>query len=155
METELKGKWVEVAGQFRSHNKLDADGGRHLELYLLVKAIKIYENGHELEETANANLIYLDGYLCKPPVFRKTHLGRKITDLFIAVNRPHGESNYIPCIAWGKTAKRASKLEVGNRVRFYGRVQSRKYFRRFSQDSEEGEYIEVYEISIMKMKKVE
>ena len=88
MKTSLEGKWVEVAGQFRSHNKKGDDGRSHLELFLFVTAINIYDDEDELEEVTNANLIYLDGYLCKPPVFRKTPLGRQITDLLIAVNRP-------------------------------------------------------------------
>ena len=155
MKTSLEGKWVEVAGQFRSYNKLGEDGRRHLDLFLFVTAINIYDDEDELEEVTNANLIYLDGYLCKPPVFRKTPLGRQITDLLIAVNRPYGKSDYIPCIAWGRVAQWASEFEVGNRVKLYGRVQSRKYFKRFFKDIEAGEYRDAYEISVMRMQKVE
>ena len=155
MKTSLEGKWVEVAGQFRSYNKLGEDGRKHLDLFLFVTAINVYDDKNELEEVTNANLIYLDGYLCKPPVFRKTPLGRQITDLLIAVNRPYGKSDYIPCIAWGRVAQWASEFEVGNRVKLYGRVQSRKYFKRFSKDTEAGEYRDAYEISVMRMQKVE
>ena len=155
MKTSLEGKWVEVAGQFRSYNKLGEDGRRHLDLFLFVTAINIYDDEDELEEVTNANLIYLDGYLCKTPVFRKTRLGRQITDLLIAVNRPYGKSDYIPCIAWGRVAQWASEFEVGNRVKLYGRVQSREYFKRFSKDTEAGEYRYAYEISVMRMQKVE
>lgn len=155
LKKSLKGKWVEVAGQFRSYNKLGEDGRRHLELFLFVTAINIYEDEDEQEEITNANLIYLDGYLCKPPVFRKTPLGRQITDLLIAVNRPYGKSDYIPCIAWGRIAQWVSEFEVGNRVKLYGRVQSREYFKRYSNDSEAGEYRNAYEISVMRMQKVE
>lgn len=155
MKTSLEGKWVEVAGQFRSYNKLGEDGRKHLDLYLFVTAINIYDDEDELEEVTNSNLIYLDGYLCKPPVFRKTPLGRQITDLLIAVNRPYGKSDYIPCIAWGRVAQCTSEFEAGNRVKLYGRVQSREYFKRFSKDSEAGEYRDAYEISVMRMQKVE
>lgn len=155
LKKSLEGKWVEVAGQFRSYNKLGEDGRRHLELFLFVTAINIYEDEDEQEEITNANLIYLDGYLCKPPVFRKTPLGRQITDLLIAVNRPYGKSDYIPCIAWGRIAQWVSEFEVGNRVKLYGRVQSREYFKRYSNDSEAGEYRNAYEISVMRMQKVE
>lgn len=155
MKTSLEGKWVEVAGQFRSYNKLGEDGRRHLDLFLFVTAISIYDDEDELEEVTNANLIYLDGYLCKPPVFRKTPSGRQITDLLIAVNRSYGKSDYIPCIAWGRVAQWSSEFEVGNRVKLYGRVQSREYFKRFSKDSKAGEYRDAYEISVMRMQKVE
>ena len=155
MNKPLEGKWVEVAGQFRSYNKMGEDGCKHLDLYLFVTAINIYENEDELEETTNANLIYLDGYICKPPVFRRTPLGSEITDLFIAVNRLHGKSDYIPCIAWERLAQWARELKIGNRVELYGRIQSRKDFKRFSPDSNEGERRDFYEISIIKMRKVE
>lgn len=155
LKKSLEGKWVETAGQFRSYNKLGEDGRRHLELFLFVTAINIYEDEDEQEEITNANLIYLDGYLCKPPVFRKTPLGRQITDLLIAVNRPYGKSDYIPCIAWGRVAQWVSKFEVGNRVKLYGRLQSREYFKRYSNDLEAGEYRNAYEISVMRMQKVE
>mgnify|MGYP002566132194 CR=1 FL=1 len=155
LKKSLEGKWVEVAGQFRSYNKLGEDGRRHLELFLFVTAINIYEDEDELEEITNANLIYLDGHLCKPPVFRKTPLGRQITDLMIAVNRSYGKSDYIPCIAWGRIAQWVSEFEVGNRVKLYGRVQSREYLKRYSNDSEAGEYRNAYEISVMRMQKVE
>ena len=155
MKKSLEGKWVEVAGQFRSHNKEGSDGRKHLELFLFVTAINIYENEDELEEITNANLIFLDGYLCKAPVFRKTPLGRQITDLLIAVNRPYGKSDYIPCIAWGRVAQWVSEFEVGNRVQLYGRVQSREYFKRYSKDSEAGEFREAYEISVMRMQRLE
>lgn len=155
MQKSLEGKWVEVAGQFRSHNKEGKDGRKHLELFLFVTAINIYENEDELEEITDSNLIFLDGYICKPPVFRETPLGRQITDLLIAVSRPYGKSDYIPCISWGRVAQWASKFEVGNRVQLYGRVQSREYFKRYSYDSDVGEVRDAYEISAMRMKRVE
>ncbi len=151
--TTVKGKWIEVAGQFRSHQKLDKDGHSHLELFLFGKEIKICDKEDELEE-ANVDLIYLDGYLGKPPVLRETPSGRKITDLLMAVNRPYGKSDYIPCIAWGKVAQLSSEFEVGKRVKLYGRIQRREYFKRYSPDSEAGEYKHAYEISIMRVEEV-
>lgn len=155
MKKPLEGKWVEVVGQFRSYNKLGEDGRKHLQLFLFVTAINIYEDEDELEEITNSNLIYLDGYLGKPPVLRKTPSGRQITDLLIAVNRPYGKSDYIPCIAWGRVAQWVSEFEVGNHVKLYGRIQSREYFKRFSEDSDAGECRVAYEISVMRMQKVE
>ena len=153
MKNSLKGKWVEVAGQFRSHNKEGEDGRKHLELFLFVTAINIYEDEDELEETTNANLIYLDGHLCKPPVYRKTPLGRQITDLLIAVNRPYGKSDYIPCIAWGRNARYVSTFEVGTRLRVWGRVQSREYMKKISETESEKRI--AYEVSVSKLEYVE
>lgn len=154
LDGSLKGKYVEVGGQFRSHSKLGEDGRKHLELFLFVTDINVYESEEEFEDATNANLIYLDGYICKPPVFRTTPFGRQITDLMIAVNRTFNKCDFIPCITWGRIARYASGLEVGNRIKLYGRVQSREYFKRFSPESEEGETRTVYEISIMRMMKV-
>lgn len=155
LNEKVKGKYVEVGGQFRSYNKLGEDGRKHLELFLFATVIKVYESEEDFEEVVNANLIYLDGYICKEPVFRTTPLNRKITDLSVAVNRNYNKSDYIPCIAWGKNAYYASELEIGNRIKLYGRVQSRQYFKRFSPDSEEGEYRDAYEVSIMRIMKVD
>ena len=150
-----KGKYAEVAGQFRSHNYRDENGKWHLNLYLFVKAINIYESEEEFEDAVNANLIYLEGYICKQPTYRTTPFGREITDLLLAIPRTEKKSDYIPCIAWGRNAQYASYLEVGNKIKLYGRVQSREYLKRVSPDSEEGETRIAYEISIMRMIKVE
>ena len=81
------------------------------------------------------NHIDLDGYVCKEPVYRKTPLGREIADLLIAVNRAYGKSDYIPCITWGRNARFASTLEVGQRVQLQGRIQSREYVKKISEDN--------------------
>lgn len=153
--TSLQGKWVEVEGQFRSNNRYSENGKSHLDLFLFVTSVNIYEEGEEPEEITDVNAIYLDGYLCKPPVFRKTPLGREITELFIAVNRPYGKSDYMPCIAWGRNARWASELQVGNRVTIEGRIQSRRYYKTYAPDSEKGEIKDAYEISIIAIQKAE
>ena len=73
------------------------------------------------------NTVFLSGALCKPPSFRTTPFGREIADLMLAVNRSYGKSDYIPCIAWGRTARFASGLSVGDHVQLQGRFQSRVY----------------------------
>lgn len=151
----LKGCWVEVRGQFRSYNKIGEDGKSHLDLFLFATDFNVYQYKEELVLRANNNMIYLEGFLCKPPVYRVTYSGRQITDLHLAVNRAYKKSDYIPCIAWGRFAQLGSKLEVGSKVKLYGRIQSRLYFKRYSPESEEGEYKEAYEISIMRMQRAE
>lgn len=155
MGKSLEGKWVEVSGKFRSYNKMGTDGRSHLNLSLFANQIDIYEDANIPEEKTNINLIVLDGYICKTPIFRKTPLGWRITDLLVAVNRTYGKSDYIPCIAWGDEAQKSSEFKAGERVLLCGRIQSRKYFKRFSPDSNEGEYREVNEVSITEMRKVE
>ena len=69
----------------------------------------------------NANEIFLEGFVCKKPNYRKTPFGREIADVMLAVNRPYGKADYIPCIVWGRNARYVESLEVGECIRLYGR----------------------------------
>ena len=151
----VKGKYAEISGQFRSYNRVDAEGKNRVELFLFATTINIYEDREQIEQERDSNLVYLDGFICRPPVFRLTPFGRQITDLLLAVNREHKKSDYIPCISWGRTAKYLSTLNVGSRIKIEGRIQSREYFKRYSADSEKGEYKTAYEISITDFVEIE
>lgn len=134
-----------VVGEFRSYNKHE-NGKNRLILFFFARYIEI------LDENRNVNAISLDGYICKKPAYRKTPLGREITDILLAVNRSYGKSDYIPCIAWGRNAVYASGLEVGTRLRIDGRIQSREYQKRISDDEYETRI--AYEVSVSKMEVV-
>jgi single-stranded DNA-binding protein len=103
----------------------------------------------EVEESAKSNMIYLDGYICKAPIYRKTPLGREIADLLLAVNRPYGKSDYIPCICWGRNARFASGFQVGERCEIWGRIQSREYMKKLDEDTLEKRV--AYEVSVSKL----
>ena len=89
-------KLVKVTGQLRSYNK-NIDNKNRLVLTIFVRDIK-----QEEEDNKDPNSIFLDGYVCKEPIYRKTPLGREITDLLVAINRPYNKSDYIPSIVWGR-----------------------------------------------------
>lgn len=139
-----KGMFVQVSGRFCSHNAWGEDGKKHLHLYLLALNINLYQ------EVGDSNIIHLQGYICKPPIFRTTLFGREITDLMIAVKRNprNNKADYIPCIAWGSNAHFAKNLEVGDEISLHGRIQSRNYFKRYSLYLEDGEWRTVHEVSI-------
>lgn len=118
---------ITVTGQYHSYNLKGSDGKRHLVLTVYAKKIRI---GTPCDER---NDIFLDGYICKEPIYRETPLGREITDLMLAVNGSNKQSDYIPCISWGRTARVASGLTVGTRVCIRGRVQSREYMKESNQ----------------------
>ena len=99
------------------------------------------------------NHIYLDGYICKKPVYRKTPLGREIADLLVAVNRPYGKSDYIPCICWGRNARFAEKFQVGEHIQLWGRIQSREYQKKISENEVERRV--AYEVSVSKLECLE
>lgn len=136
---------VEAIGQFRSYNRHEGIKNR-LVLSVFVREIHFIE---EFTDYTKTNQIFLDGYICKAPVYRKTPLGREIADLLLAVNRPYGKSDYIPCIAWGRNARYASSFDVGSRVRLWGRVQSREYTKKLSETDCEKRV--AYEVSVSKL----
>ena len=74
---------------------------------------------------------------------------QRIADLLIAVNRPYGKSDYIPCICWGRNARYASAFQVGGHVLIWGRIQSREYVKKISE--EETQKRIAYEISVSKL----
>ncbi len=149
VNVDYVGRYVEVEGQFRSYNRHEENKNR-LVLSVFVRDIKICEEGHE---SAKPNYIFLDGYICKPPIYRKTPLGREIADLLLAVNRPYGKSDYIPCICWGRNAKYAETFTVGGHVQLWGRIQSREYQKKIAE--EEFEKRIAYEVSVSKLEYLE
>ena len=107
---DYRGMKIEVAGQFRSYNRHEGTKNK-LVLSIFVRELRFIEEDEMPEEQSKSNQIFLDGFVCKPPIYRKTPLGREIADVLVAVNRPYGKSDYIPCIAWGRNARFASGLK--------------------------------------------
>ncbi|WP_349948629.1 single-stranded DNA-binding protein [Lacrimispora sp. BS-2] len=145
VEGDYSGLTVEAIGQFRSYNRHEGTKNR-LVLSVFVREVHFIE---EFTDYTKTNQIFLDGYICKAPIYRKTPLGREIADLLLAVNRPYGKSDYIPCIAWGRNARYASGFTVGTRVKVWGRVQSREYTKKLSET--ECEKRVAYEVSVSKL----
>ncbi len=143
-----EGDTVKAEGQLRSYNKF-INGNNRLVLTVFARDITPFEN----EEVKNPNTIFLEGYICKNPVYRETPFGREITDLLVAVNRLYNKSDYIPAIAWGRNAKFSSNLSVGDKIRIWGRIQSRQYQKKYSDGNVENKT--AYEVSISKMEKEE
>lgn len=142
---DCDGEYVEIKGQFRSYVS-HKDNRNRLVLSVFAKEITFPTTVCDYPEI---NEICLDGYVCKPPVYRKTPLGREIADILLAVNRSYGKSDYIPCICWGRNARYAAEFEVGKHVVFYGRIQSREYLKKL--DDDQVEYRTAYEVSVSKM----
>ena len=144
---DYTGEYIMVHGQFRSYNRHEEQKNR-LVLSVFVREISFME---EEPDGTKTNSIWLDGYICKEPIYRQTPLGREIADLLLAVNRPYGKSDYIPCICWGRNARYASGFEVGEHVQLLGRIQSREYVKRIS-DTETEKRV-AYEVSVSKLEK--
>ncbi len=142
---DYEGEYIMVQGQFRSYNRHEEKKNR-LVLSVFVRELTFVE---EADDSIKTNQIFLDGYICKPPVYRKTPLGREIADLLLAVNRPYGKSDYIPCICWGRNARYASAFEVGGHVLIWGRIQSREYIKKLEENETEKRV--AYEVSVSKL----
>ena len=126
------GRYIEVEGQFRSYNTMQPDGSTKLMLTVFARDIKFFGADESLE--TDKNEVILDGFI------------REITDFLLAVNRSYNKSDYIPCISWGRNARFCGKRSVGENVRITGRMQSRKYEKKF----EDGTVVEkvAYEVSV-------
>jgi hypothetical protein len=142
---DYRGEYIQATGQFRSYNRHEEKKNR-LVLSVFVRELEFI---NEEVENAKTNQIFLDGFICKMPVYRKTPLGREIADILLAVNRPYGKSDYIPCICWGRNARFASGFEVGGHTQIWGRIQSREYMKKI--DEEESERRVAYEVSVSKL----
>lgn len=134
------GEPLTVSGQLRSFNNKSGRGSR---LVLSVFAHGLYPGGGVPENT-----IRLCGTVCKPPVFRRTPMGREICDVILAVNRRCGRADYLPCIAWGTLARQVGGMPVGQRLAAQGRVQSRLYRKQTESGCQERT---AYEVSIMRL----
>lgn len=138
---------VEIRGQVRTYNEV-VDGRNKLNVVVFAREITACETPGYHE-----NYIWLEGFLCKPPVKRTSPLGRDICDMMLAVNRMYNKSDYIPCIAWGRNAGYAETLGVGTRLLVEGRIQSREYKKKL--ENGDVEMRRAFEVSVLKLEEVE
>ena len=143
-----------IEGQFRSYNNY-TDGKNKLVLTVFAKDLKFLEDQEsEIEARKDfvSNEVTLIGYICKKPIYRQTPFGREIADILLAVNRAYSKSDYIPCIAWGRTARFCENMEVGTEIKLIGRVQSRKYEKKYEDGTVEEKT--AYEVSVSSLEVV-
>lgn len=134
------GRRVYIEGKYISFNKHENGKSR---LILEIKAEYVISSFGEND----LNKIVLEGYLCKPPVYRRTPSGKEICDLMIACNEYDlRRTDYIPCLAWLNEAREAANFKVGDFVKIIGRIQSRIYHKKLSGD--EVDLRTAYEVSI-------
>ena len=143
VDNDYTGKILDIEGQFRSYNRNDGEKSR-LVLSVFAREIEVIDGIYGID-----NDIFLDGFVCKSPIYRKTPLGREVADVLLAVNRPYGKTDYIPCILWGRNARFADGFEVGEHIKVWGRIQSREYQKRIADD--EFEKRVAYEVSVAKV----
>ena len=129
---------VAFIGEVRTRNE---DG--HLKIYAFAKELCEVSGLHD-------NKVTITGFICKEPTYRETPLGRQISDVVLASNRPFG-SDYIPCILWGRNAKKVSVYPVGTELEISGRLQSRRYQKRIGDALLD---MTAYEVSVSEVQKI-
>ena len=142
------GNKLVIKGQFRSYNSYVEQKSK---LVLTVFAKDILTESELSEEEMesikrSSNEVTLVGYICKTPIYRQTPFGREIADVLLAVNRAYNKSDYIPTIAWGRNTKFCQNLPIGTEVKIIGRVQSRKYEKKYEDGTVESRV--AYEVSV-------
>ncbi|MDD2446609.1 MAG: single-stranded DNA-binding protein [Tissierellia bacterium] len=142
------GKYVIIEGQLRSYNRF-VESNNKLVLTIFAREISIPQEEDLQDKLRKPNEIYLDGFICKKPIYRTTPFGREITDILLAVNRPYNKSDYIPCIAWGRNARYCENLLVGDHLKIWGRIQSREYQKKLYNGEVETKI--AFEVSISKL----
>ena len=145
---------ITIEGQFRSYNNY-TDGRNKLVLTVFAKDLKFLEDQEseiEAKKDFTSNEVTLIGYICKKPIYRQTPFGREIADILLAVNRAYSKSDYIPCIAWGRTARFCENMDVGTEIKLVGRVQSRKYEKKYEDGTAEEKT--AYEVSVSSLEVV-
>lgn len=133
-----EGERLRICGQIRSFNRKTEQGRKLL--------ISVFAESIAVSSLPPCNEVTLMGAICREPVFRRTPLGREICDLMLAVNRPYNRADYLPCIAWGRTAEELSLLPVGAVITLTGRLQSRAYIKQLETGREQRT---AYEISAL------
>lgn len=133
VKLNMVGSIVRIKGEIRTHNK-----DYKLQVNVFAQDVEFLD---DYTSYGRCNKVVLHGFLCKQPVYRKTPLGREIADMVFAVNRQYNKSDYIPCICWGRNARFASELYVGDEMALVGRIQSREYLKN-------GETRIAYEVSV-------
>ena len=149
MDSCYAGRKIALEGELRSYNQhasVKAAGSPPMSVF--VHNIRLL-NGKEEKKAKEEDLISIEGFLCKPPVYRVTPLGRELTQLMVSVTRNYGKNDYIPCICWGRDARFAAHFSMGDRVSIQGRIQSRDYVRRTPENGTEKKT--TYEVSVKRV----
>lgn len=116
---------VELSGNVRSFSKRDENGKNKVQIYVFTYFDK------PVSEDECTNSVLIDGTICKIEELRRTNSGKSNIHFILANNiEKEGTvklNSYIPCVAWGTTAKELAKRVVGDKVSFRGELHSREY----------------------------
>lgn len=134
-----EGDEINIRGNIRSHSQKLENGKNKVDIYVFTyfDLPGTDENGKQI-----TNDLLLQGRICKLDTLRTTKNGKQNIHFIVANNIVTGDgkqkiNNYIPCIAWGKEAKRIANMNVGDAVNLHGQLHSRVYVKKLENGEEE------------------
>lgn len=145
-----EGQELELMGSIRSYSQA-MDGKNRVEIYVF-SYLDVVEVEYE-----NSNIAILEGRICKKDTLRRTPKGKHYIHFIVANNiiTDDGQklNSYIPCVSWGKNAKKVDKdLNVGDFIHIEGQLQSREYKRK--NENDEIEIRVAHELSTAEIEKI-
>lgn len=122
--------------------------GKHMMFVYVNEPIILVPNASN-----DINNVRINGRVCSKPRLQALSYGRFICDFMMCAFSEKKSRIYIPIICWDQIAGRISNCEVGNKLTFSARFQSR----RFTKKEQDGSVIEkeAYELSIVKLKSID
>ena len=119
---------IEIKGCIRSYSKKLSDGKNKVSIYVFTY-FDIPNSSEDEKDIINS--FEVDGRICKMDEIRVNQSGKQSIHFVLANNiignGSHKINNYIPCVAWGKTAIELSKLHVSDMITIRGQLHSRTY----------------------------
>lgn len=121
-----EGSDIAIEGNVRSYSYKVSEDKNKVLLYVFT-----YFDLPEDDIETN-NLVTLSGHICKINDLRTTQNGKHNIHFIIANNIVNHDNSrrlnsYIPCIAWGRTAKEISKFKVNDEISVTGELHSREH----------------------------
>lgn len=125
---------VSFKGNVRSYSYKTEDDKNKVVIYVFT-----YFDEPE-DEVKRNNIVHIDGRICKMNELRRTRSGKHNIHFIIANNLLSSDgrkrlNSYIPCIAWGNTAKQLSQLGVNDKIQINGELHSREHKKTFEDGS--------------------
>lgn len=119
---------VSIKGNVRSYSYKVADNKNKVVIYVFT----YFDPVDDEVETGCNNVVSIDGRICKLNELRENRNGKHNIHFILANNLMSSDStkrlnSYIPCIAWGKTAKEIAKLSVSDKIEIVGELHSREH----------------------------
>ena len=142
---------VTFSGNVRSYSSRLDSGKNKVELYVFT-----YFDQPDLDENDQeyTNFLELDGRICKIDELRTTKNGKHNIHFILANNLIVSDgakklNSYIPCIAWGETAEKLSKMSVNTQISVTGKLHSREYKKKMPDETFEFRVAHEVEIDLV------